>query len=91
MDRKKRYDDVNDVNDNIKSDAMKGEVIMEQQCTLLKERGIPILIEIVNGFKYSGEIISVSADFVEINDKKLGFVPFFFRQIRVISPLQRNG
>ena len=50
------------------------------------KKNISIVCEMKNGYKYSGNIISTSSDFFELNDRK-GYLPIFYRQIRYLTPV----
>jgi len=62
----------------------------QKQAELFKSRGLQVAIELVNGYKYSGDIITISADFIEIKDWKIGNIPLFYRQIRIIVPVPKR-
>ena len=62
----------------------------QKQAELFKNRGLQVAVELINGYRYSGDIITISADFIEIKDWKIGNIPLFYRQIRIIVPVPKR-
>lgn len=62
------------------------ELLIQKEVNFYFNKNIPIVIEMRNGYKYSGKIISTSVDFFELNDRK-GYIPIFYRQVRYITPV----
>jgi hypothetical protein len=65
---------------------------LQKEVKLYHDKKIPIAVEMKNGYRYSGEIMDIgSADFFEIKDFKMGIIPLFYRQVRIVVPAPKKS
>jgi hypothetical protein len=65
---------------------------LQKEVKLYHSKNIPVAVEMKNGYKYSGEILDCeSADFFEIKDWKMGIIPLFYRQVRIVVPAPKKN
>jgi len=72
-------------------DEKNTEEEFEEKSKFYKKNKTIVHVTLNNSFFYNGEIIEVKSNFIILKDKKLGEMPFFFREIKNIEPQKLEG